>query len=520
MIRDHIAANLGIEPDDFEYAPFSQHGGLGKVHQHVRRQVECNDRRIERDVGGMKVKQMELPPGWEWTTMGEIADVVGGGTPKTNEPSNYEGGTIPWLTPADLSGYTAKTIGHGARYITQKGLDTSSAKMMPAGTVLFTSRAPIGYVAIASNPVCANQGFKSFVLKDGVLPDYVYWWLKGSKNLAESMASGTTFLELSGAKAKQLPIPIAPLDQQKRIVAEIEKQFSRLDEAVANLKRVKANLKRYKAAVLKAAVEGRLVETEAELARREGRSYETGGQLLQRILETRRSQWKGKGKYKEPAVPDTTDLPELPEGWVWASPEQLSAGEPYSLAIGPFGSSLKVSDYTNSGVPLVFVRNIRSASFGGPDVVFVSQEKAEELRAHRVSVGDLLVTKMGDPPGDVCIYPTGRPPAVITADCIKLRLRPDFSSTQFFACAIESDLVHKQILGITKGVAQLKVSLGRFGSIAFPLPPLTEQHRIVAEVDRRLSLAKEAEAQVDANLKRAQVLRGAVLSNAFQNKQL
>jgi len=90
---------------------------------------------------------------------------------------------------------------------------------------------------------------------------------------------------------EEIAVPVAPLDQQKHIVAEIEKQFSHLDEAVANLKRVKANLKRYKAAVLKAAVEGRLVETEAELARREGRSYETGAQLLQRIRETGRSQW-------------------------------------------------------------------------------------------------------------------------------------------------------------------------------------------------------------------------------------
>ena len=204
----------------------------------------------------MSAHLFDIPANWSWTTLDAIADVVGGGTPRTNDSENYEDGTIAWITPADLSGYTAKYISHGERFITKKGLVGSSAKMMPAGTVLFSSRAPVGYVAIAANPVCTNQGFKSFVLKTkDILPDYLYWWLKGSKELAESLASGTTFLELSGAKAKQLPIPIAPREQQQRIVAEIEKQFSRLDEAVANLKRVKANLKRYKTSVLKAAVE-------------------------------------------------------------------------------------------------------------------------------------------------------------------------------------------------------------------------------------------------------------------------
>ena len=341
------------------------------------------------------------------------------------------------------------------------------------------------------------------------------WYLVNNEEFWIKSGTAQPFIKVG--KTLDLPIPVPPLDQQKRIVAEIEKQFSRLDEAVANLKRVKANLKRYKAAVLKAAVSGRLVETEAEVARREGRSYETGEQLLQRILETRRSQWQGKGKYKEPAAPDTTDLPELPEGWVWASPEQLSAGELYSLAIGPFGSSLKVSDYTDSGVPLVFVRNIRSSSFGGPDTIYVSEEKAGELRAHRVDAGDLLVTKMGDPPGDVCVYPANRPPAVITADCIKLRLC-DFATSLFFMYAIESDLIHKQILGITKGVAQLKVSLGRFSSIAFPLPPIAEQHRIVAEIDRQLTILHETEVQVDANLQRADYLRQSILARWFNSQ--
>jgi len=143
----------------------------------------------------------DIPDNWSWNTMGEISDVIGGGTPKTKILENYEGGTIPWITPADLSGYSEKFIGSGSRFITKKGLSSSSARMLPAGTVLFTSRAPIGYVAIASNEISTNQGFKSFVLKGNeILPEYVYWWLKGNKGLAESFASGTTFLELSGSK--------------------------------------------------------------------------------------------------------------------------------------------------------------------------------------------------------------------------------------------------------------------------------------------------------------------------------
>jgi type I restriction enzyme S subunit len=194
------------------------------------------------------------PVGCYWTTMGDIAEVVGGGTPRTNDPTNFEAGDVPWVTPADLSGYREKFIAHGARFITRKGLESSSARLLPAGAVLFTSRAPVGYVAIARNPVATNQGFKSFVLKDCVLPEYVYWWLKGSKQRAEALASGTTFLELSGANAKKLPIPIRSVDEQRRIVAEIEKQFSRLDEAVANLKRVKANLDRLHEATIQAAL--------------------------------------------------------------------------------------------------------------------------------------------------------------------------------------------------------------------------------------------------------------------------
>jgi type I restriction enzyme S subunit len=310
------------------------------------------------------------------------------------------------------------------------------------------------------------------------------------------------------------PFPVAPYEQQQRIVAEIEKQFSRLDEAVANLKRTKANLKRYKAAVLKAAVEGKLTED----WRMQHPDIEPASKLLERILIERRAKWKGKRKYKAPAEPDMSNLFPLPDEWIWASTDQLSAGQPYALAIGPFGSNLKVSDYTASGVPLIFVRNIRSETFGGNDAVFVSERKAEELKSHQISGGDILITKMGAPPGDACLYPEARSRAVITADCIKLRLSPLLSDKHFFVHAINSQVVKPQILGITKGVAQMKMSLARFSRIAIPLPPLTEQRQIVAEVERRLSVIEKLEAAVRTNLTRAERMRQSILSNVFAGK--
>ncbi|MEW5771092.1 MAG: restriction endonuclease subunit S [Pseudomonadota bacterium] len=205
-----------------------------------------------------------------------------------------------------------------------------SRTRVTAGDVLLTIVGTIGRTTVvpeAVQPFALQRSVAVLTPSPEILPKYLCYQLQSPsvQRYFEANARGTAQKGVYLKTLGQTPIRVAPLDQQKRIVAEIEKQFSRLDEAVANLKRVKANLKRYKAAVLKAAVEGRLVETEAERARREGRSYETGAQLLQRILETRRSQWQGKGKYKEPAAPDTTALPKLPEGWVWATVDQLGA---------------------------------------------------------------------------------------------------------------------------------------------------------------------------------------------------
>ena len=458
----------------------------------------------------LAVESAMLPDGWYWTTMGEIAEVLGGGTPRTTDPANFEGGDVPWITPADLSGYTEKYISHGARFITRRGLESSSAQLLPAGTVLFTSRAPIGYVAIARNPLGTNQGFKSFVLKDGVLPEYVYWWLKGSKQRAEALASGTTFLELSGANAKKLPIPVAPLDEQRRIVTELETQLSRLDKAVANLKRVKASLKRYKAAVLKAAVEGQLVPTEAEVARREGRVYETGTCLLERILTDRRAQWQGVGKYKEPPAPSSLKQPVLPEGWALATVEQLNpAHRPCAYGVLQPGAD------SDSGVPFVRVGDIAEGRVAADSLKRINPSIAARYPRTRLEGGELLVTLVGAIGRSAIAPPILRGSNVARAVAVVPLARqvdPNWVGAWFRnpqKIAEMNSLAHE--------VARKTLNLEDVRRSVVALPPLAEQRRIGAEVERLISMFEEVETVVNTAMQRAKILRQLVLASAFAN---
>jgi len=252
-------------------------------------------------------------------------------------------------------------------------------------------------------------------------------------------------------------------------------------------------MKRFRQAVLAAACRGRLTE-----GWRDG--HEGFLQSKQEI-----PQWK-------------SDV-DLPISWSWVSPEKIVKQEtPHSLAIGPFGSDLKVSDYTSSGVPLIFVRNIRSGSFSDISTKYISSIKAKELAAHKVQSRDVLITKMGDPPGDARIYPENVPDGIITADCIKMSLNPLIANPNYIEHAINSRLVKNQIYGITMGVAQSKISLARFKKIGIPLPPIEEQHEIIRRVDALFALADEIEKQVADATKRTEALKQAVLAKAFRGE--
>lgn len=166
---------------------------------------------------------------WKEYKLGEIAEIVGGGTPDTSN-KEYWGGNIPWLTPKDLTGYNKIFISSGERFITEEGLDNSSTKLLPQGTVLLSSRAPIGYVAIASNPICTNQGFKSIICNKDIVDNlYMYYWIKNNTELLQSLGTGTTFAEISGSVVKSIAISLPPLPEQICIASILSSLDDKID---------------------------------------------------------------------------------------------------------------------------------------------------------------------------------------------------------------------------------------------------------------------------------------------------
>lgn len=195
---------------------------------------------------------------WELKTLADVGDIVAGGTPSTTEAS-YWNGKIPWITPADLSGYNNKFIEKGAKSITDLGLKESSAKLMPPGSILFSSRAPIGYVVIAKNHVSTNQGFKSVVPNKKIInSEYLYYYLKFAKHLADELASGTTFKEISGKNFAKIKIPVPSLKVQADLISKIDNLFAKIDSGTASLESAMFRIDDYKQSVLDEAFRGRL----------------------------------------------------------------------------------------------------------------------------------------------------------------------------------------------------------------------------------------------------------------------
>ncbi|RDE74109.1 hypothetical protein DPV85_07180 [Haemophilus parainfluenzae] len=439
--------------------------------------------------------EQQLPKGWKKTTFGEIAQVVSGGTPNTKLGTNFaeKGKGISWITPADLSKHTDKFISNGARDLSNDGYKSCSAKLLPAGTVLLSSRAPIGYVAIAQNELSTNQGFKNFILSDDILSEYAYYYLKSIKSTIESLGSGTTFLELSASNARKIPI-IYPTSQetQQAIVNKIESLFDEIDEGIGRLKTAARQIQQYRQSLLKNAFNGELTK---EWRSKHADTLPSENELLAQIQTAREqhhaqqlADWQNItigevvtiSPKKEKAIDDDTDVS-------FSSMHLMSSSLSEHL-------TYEIKKWADVKKGFTVFRN--------NDVLLAKITPCFENG--KSAVAQDLINGIG----------TG------STEFMVLRSSNQILPKFLYFLVNTPDFRQAGIHNMTGSVGHKRVPKDFVSTWAFSLPPLAEQTEIVAILESKLNACDQLAAELSKQLKQAELLKQAVLKAAFSGSLL
>ena len=457
--------------------------------------------------GGTSAKK-ELPRGWSLVPFVHVFSNITSSRLKLPRSQYLESGAYPVIDQGDqvVGGYSN---------------DDSLVHPGPLPAIVFGDHTRCVKL-VRERFIQGADGVKVLAPRGELLCSYLCWLLKAHPVPSRGYARHFAFL-------RKLTLPISPLPEQHRIVEAIETQFTKLDSAIAALERVRVTLKRYRASVLKAAVEGRLVPTEAELARKEGRDYEPASVLLERILKERRRRWeeaelvkmtaKGKvpkddrwkGKYKEPVAPDTEGLPGLPGGWCWATVEQLAEVQlgrqrspknhsgPYMM---PY---LRAANITWNGIDLSDVKTMNFA----PD----------EQPRFKLHTGDILLNEASGSRSEV-----GKPAfwdgrienCCFQNTVLRVRAVPELRDwlLSHFRCDAEGGRFAHESRGV--GIHHLGAAGLAIHTLA--LPPLREEARISSAIDQQVSVAAVTASLLEVAERKCRRLRQSILKWAFEGK--
>lgn len=466
----------------------------------------------------MRIAATGVPHHWATVALGQIAEVRLG---RQRSPKRAVGDHMrPYLRAANVTW-------EGVSLHDVKEMDFTPSEFgtygLKPGDILLAeasgSASEVGKPAVWKGeiPNCCFQNTLIRVRVDRNLVPFLHLhFVKDALTGSFASASRGVGIHHLGAEAMtEWAVSIPPLPEQHRIVEAIESYFTRLDDAVATLERVQRNLKRYRASVLKAAVEGRLVPTEAELARAEDRDYEPASVLLDRILAERRCRWEEsgrRGRYEEPLAPDTSGLPTLPEGWCWGSVDQLS----YDVR---YGTSAKTAECPDGGVPVLRMGNIAEGVLDFSTLKYLPADH-DEFPDLLLESGDLLFnrTNSAELVGKSAVFHQWSQPCSFASYLIRVRfssgIEPDFVAHHINSHAGRSWIASV----VSQQVGQANVNGTKLRACSVPVPPSAEQARIVVEVDRLLSIGSASASGAAVSHQRCTRLRQSILKWAFEGK--
>lgn len=392
----------------------------------------------------------------------DLGDWTGGNTPSKANPAFWTDGTVPWVSPKDMK---VDEITSSEDRVTQRALNEGRVSLVREGSVLFVTRSGILAhslpVAVSKVPVTINQDLKALTPRPDVLSKYVAHAVRGASQrvLKECSKHGTTVASIETNALLDFEIPLVGVGEQRRIVAEIDKQFSRIDDAVASLKRVKNNLDRYVAATLAEAFSGRWAGAEADWQ----------PVPLKEVADVQLGQQR--------APVHAADLNPIP----------------YIRAANVTWDGLSLSDVKSMGFP--------------------------NAARYSLTYGDILLAEASGSANEVgkpAIWRNEIPGACYQKTLIRVRCHPDELNFEFAFYFFLHTCVSGQFARLAPGVGILHLTAERMLVWPTVAPPLPIQMSIVSELDRRLSIAREVEAEVDSNLKRARALRQAVLAGCLR----
>jgi len=363
---------------------------------------------------------------WQQVRLDQCTEVISGATPDTSE-SSYWDGDICWATPKDLSDLDGVYIANTPRKITRRGLESCAATVLPPESVLFSSRAPIGHVAINTVPMATNQGFKSFLPdRKRVHPEFLYYWLRANRRYLESLGNGATFKEVSKAVVSRIEIPLPPVPEQRRI-AEI------LDKADA----------------LRAKRRAALAQLDT---------------LTQSIFLD---------MFGDPAT--------NPKGW----PRLTLSKFLEDAEVFVDGDWVESKDQDPNGeVRLIQLADIGDGTYLDKSSRFLTKATALRLRCTPLKVGDVLVARMPDPLGRACIFPGDRQEAVTVVDVCIIRPKNARPNPVWLMCCLNTPGFRGQIAREATGTTRERISRGNLSRLQIIAPPDDQQQAFAGRVDR------------------------------------
>lgn len=461
-----------------------------------------------------------LPPNWITLPLSEVIQTQKGKKPH-NLGEKSELRTIPYINIKSF----------------EKGIVTEYA---PEQEAVFCTEQDVLLVWDGARAGLSGRGISGYVgstlakvTSDLVEINFLSYFFESIYRTLNTQTKGVGIPHINPIVLNSLPFNLAPMNEQARVVDKLEELFSELDAGVNELKAAQTKLSQYRQSLLKSAVEGSL--TEQWRAENRVQVQETGEQLLARILKQRREQWqqqklvefaeKGKtppkgwqDKYPEPVQPDTSELPELPEGWFITGLESFISADGTGTKTGPFGTLLKKHEHQPQGIPVIGIENVKRMTFVPGSKIHITKHKAGELKEYDLRGGDIVISRSGTV-GEVCVIPDNLGEARFSTNIMRLRVNTDVIRPNYFCLLFNADeYVLSQVKSLCVGSTRDFINTKILKSISFKIPPLFEQDEILKIASIEIYNNEKTYLALEKQLKVSEAQRKNILKSAFSGQ--